>query len=259
MTIYFIGAGPGASDLITIRGLKILQKCPVCLYAGSLVPMGILAECPQNATILDTASMHLDVIIGHMQTAHNHGQHVARMHSGDPSIYGATAEQMRKLDMLHIPYEVIPGVSAYAAMAAAMKTELTLADVSQTVILTRTSVRSSGMPVGQDLDTLAKSQSTLAIHLSINNLKYVVNTLIPHYGADCPVVVGYRISWVDEQLIYGTLATIRTKVKHAGITRTALIIIGRVLNNRHFSDSKLYDKSHWHICRKDMDNTCEGM
>lgn len=249
MTVYFIGAGPGASDLITIRGLRTLQKCPVCLYAGSLVPTDIIAECPHTATVLDTAPMHLDEIITHMQTAHNKGYDVARIHSGDPSIYGATAEQMRKLDSLKIPYEIIPGVSAYAAMAAAMKTELTLTDVSQTVILTRTSVRSSHMPKGQDLTTLAKTKSTLVIHLSINNLKHVVDSLTPYYGKHCPVAVGYRVSWEDERFIYGTLTDIRPKVKKSGITRTALIMVGDVLKPDVFKDSKLYDKHHWHICR----------
>lgn len=251
MTVYFIGAGPGAVDLITIRGLKTIQKCPVCLYAGSLVPTDILAECPQGSIVLDTAPMHLDDIIQHMHTAHTKGYDVARIHSGDPSIYGATAEQMRKLDAMEIPYEVIPGVSAYAAMAARLNQELTLADVSQTVILTRTAVRSSRMPDGQDLHTLAQSKSTLAIHLSINNMKYIVDTLVPHYGADCPVVVGYRVSWDDEHFIHGTLADIRSKVKQAEITRTALILVGHVLQPCDFSDSKLYDAKHWHICRKD--------
>lgn len=250
MTVYFIGAGPGASDLITVRGLRTIQKCPVCLYAGSLVPPDVIAACPNNAIILDTAPMHLDEIISHIRTAHNNGHHVARIHSGDPSIYGATAEQMRKLDSLNIAYEIIPGVSAYAAMAAAMKTELTLTDVSQTVILTRTSVRSSGMPDGQDLSTLAQTKSTLAIHLSINNLKHVVDSLTPYYGENCPVAIGYRVSWDDEQFIYGNLSNIHAKVKKSNITRTALIMVGDVLKPDAFSDSKLYDKNHWHVCRQ---------
>ncbi len=250
MTVYFIGAGPGASDLITVRGLRTLQKCPVCLYAGSLVPPDILAQCPKNATVLDTAPMHLQEIITHIKTACDRGCDVARLHSGDPSIYGATAEQMRQLDKLQIAYEVVPGVPAYAAMAAAMKTELTLAEVSQTVILTRTSVRSSRMPAGQDLRTLAATGATLAIHLSINNLKHVVDVLTPYYGAECPIAIGYRVSWADERFIYGTLADIRPQVKRAGITRTALIMVGKVLGMDDFNDSKLYDESHWHVCRE---------
>ena len=252
MTVYFIGAGPGASDLITIRGLKTIQKCETCLYAGSLVPTGIIDECPNDAVIMDTAPMHLDEIIGHIKDAHEKGHNIARVHSGDPSIYGAIGEQIRKLDALGIDYEIIPGVSAYAAMAAAMGKELTLTDVSQTVILTRTSVRSSGMPDGEQLSELGKSKATLAIHLSITNLKKVIDELVPHYGEDCPVAVGYRVSWDDEAFVYGTLKDIRKKVKQAGFTRTALIMVGEVLNTENFNDSKLYDESHWHICRDEQ-------
>ena len=191
MTVHFIGAGPGAPDLITVRGLKLIQAAPVVLYAGSLVPEAVIAEAPSDALILDTAPMHLDQIIEEMQKAHADGKDVARVHSGDPSLYGAVAEQMRKLDALGIDYEVTPGVSAYAATSAALKKELTLPDVAQTVILTRTAVRSSSMPNGEDLDTLGKTGATLAIHLSVNNLAHVQRTLIPHYGEDCPVVVAY--------------------------------------------------------------------
>ncbi|MGB1360682.1 MAG: precorrin-4 C(11)-methyltransferase [Alphaproteobacteria bacterium] len=253
MTVYFIGAGPGAPDLITIRGLKLIQQCKTCLYAGSLVPTEIVAEAPQGTTVMDTAAMHLDEIIGHIKDAHDKGHDVSRVHSGDPSIYGATAEQMRKLDELGIDYEIIPGVSAYAAMAAAMKKELTLADVSQTVIITRTSVRSSGMPKGEELAELGKSRATLAIHLSVNNLKNVIRDLTPHYGEDCPVAVGYRVSWADQEFVYGTLSTIRDKVKKAGFTRTALIMVGEVLNTENFNDSKLYDADHWHVCRDEQE------
>ena len=254
MTVYFIGAGPGAEDLITIRGLKAIQKCKACLYAGSLVPAGIVAQAPSDAVVHDTASMHLDEIIGHIKTAHDLGQDISRVHSGDPALYGAIAEQMRKLDALEIPYEVIPGVSAYSAMAAALKTELTLPDISQTIILTRTSVRSSSMPKGEELSELAKSTATLAIHLSINNLKKVVSELTPYYGKDCPVVVGYRVSWADQTFVEGTLENIRGKVKEAGFTRTALIMVGNVLNNTQFTDSKLYDADHWHVCRDEQEN-----
>lgn len=249
MTVHFIGAGPGSPDLITVRGLKLIQKCPVCLYAGSLVPEEVVAEAPGNARVIDTAPMHLDEIIAEIEDAHAKGQDVARVHSGDPSIYGATAEQMRRLDALGIPYDVTPGVSAYAAAAAALKTELTLAGVGQTVILTRTAVRASSMPEGEDLTTLGKSGATLAIHLSVNNLAKVVRELTPLYGEDCPVVVAYRVSWPDEAFLKGTLGDIRPKVKAAGFTRTALILVGPVLAQDDFDDSKLYDMAHHHVLR----------
>lgn len=249
MTVHFIGAGPGAPDLITVRGLRLIQRCPVCLFAGSLVPEAVVAEAPAGARVIDTAPMHLDQIVAEMEAAHAAGQDVARVHSGDPSIYGATAEQMRRLDALGIPYDVTPGVSAYAAAAAEMKTELTLAGVSQTVILTRTAVRASGMPEGEDLDTLGRSGATLAIHLSINNLAKVVRELTPHYGADCPVAIAYRVGWPDQAFLRGTLADIRELVKQAGFTRTALILVGRVLAREGFDDSALYDAAHHHVLR----------
>ena len=249
MTVHFIGAGPGAPDLITVRGLKIIQRCPVVLYAGSLVPAEIVAEAPETARVIDTAPMHLDEIIAEMQTAHDQGHDVARVHSGDPSIYGATAEQMRRLDGLGIPYDVTPGVPAFAAAAAALSAELTLPDVSQTVILTRTAVRSSSMPEGEDLETLGRSGATLAVHLSVNNLARVVRELSPHYGADCPVVVAYRVTWPDQQFIHGTLSDIRDKVKASGITRTALILVGRVLGEANFDESRLYAADHHHVLR----------
>ena len=249
MTVHFIGAGPGAPDLITVRGLKLIQAAPVVLYAGSLVPEAVIAEAPSDALILDTAPMHLDQIIEEMQKAHADSKDVARVHSGDPSLYGAVAEQMRKLDALGIDYEVTPGVSAYAATSAALKKELTLPDVAQTVILTRTAVRSSSMPNGEDLDTLGKTGATLAIHLSVNNLAHVQRTLIPHYGEDCPVVVAYRVTWPDEMFIHGTIGDIREKVKASGITRTALILVGRVLGTDNFDDSRLYAADHHHILR----------
>jgi len=249
MTVHFIGAGPGAPDLITVRGLKLIQSCPVCLYAGSLVPAEVVAEAPEGARVIDTAPLNLEEIIAEIEAAHAKGLNVARVHSGDPSIYGATAEQMRRLDALGIDYDVTPGVSAYAAAAAALKRELTLAGVGQTVIITRTAVRASGMPQGEDLDTLGRSGATLAIHLSINNLAKVVRELTPHYGADCPVVIAYRVGWPDQAFIEGTLGDIRPKVKASGITRTALILVGRVLNPEGFDDSKLYDATHTHVLR----------
>ena len=248
MTIHFIGAGPGAVDLITVRGLRLIETCPVCLFAGSLVPAEIVAAAPADARIIDTAPLTLDEIVAEMRAAHEKGLDIARVHSGDPSLYGAIAEQMRRLDALGIPYDVTPGVPAFAAAAAALRAELTLPDVAQTVILTRTATRSSAMPPGEDLERLGATGATLAIHLSITNLARVVRTLTPHYGAGCPAVVAYRVSWPDEQLIRGTLGTIRDAVKAAGITRTALILVGRALGGDG-SDSRLYAADHHHVMR----------
>jgi precorrin-4/cobalt-precorrin-4 C11-methyltransferase len=249
MTVHFIGAGPGAPDLITVRGLNLIRAAGVVLYAGSLVPQAVIAEARRDARVIDTAPLHLDEIIAEMQRAHAEGHDVARVHSGDPSLYGAIAEQMRRLDALGIPYDVTPGVPAFAAAAAALKTELTLPEISQTVILTRTAVRATPMPAGEELEALARSGATLAIHLSINNLAAVVRALTPHYGTDCPVVVAYRVSWPDERILRGTLADIRDQVKAAGITRTALILVGRALAPSGFSDSKLYAAAHHHVLR----------
>ncbi len=249
MTVHFIGAGPGAADLITVRGRNLIRRSKVVLYAGSLVPPEIVAEAPGDARVIDTAPMNLDQIIDEMKAADGAGDDVARVHSGDPALYGAIAEQMRRLDALGIDHDVTPGVPAYAAAAAALGAELTLPDVSQTVILTRTSVRSSGMPEGENLATLGKSRATLAIHLSVNNLGPVVRELTPHYGANCPVVVAYRVSWPEEKIIRGTLGDIRDKVKTANITRTALILVGRVLDAGDFDDSRLYAADHHHVLR----------
>jgi len=249
MTVHFIGAGPGAPDLITVRGLRLIEKCPVCLYAGSLVPEEIVTSAPEGARVVDTASMHLDEIISEIEAAHAKGQDVARVHSGDPSIYGAIAEQIRRLDDLGITYDITPGVSAYAAVAAEIGAELTLPDISQTVILTRTAMRSSSMPEGESLSELGKSRATLAVHLSINNLVNVVRDLTPHYGADCPVVIAYRATWPDQQYIFGTLGDIRAKVKGSGITRTALIMVGDVFGRKDFTDSRLYAADHTHVLR----------
>jgi precorrin-4/cobalt-precorrin-4 C11-methyltransferase len=249
LTVHFIGAGPGAADLITLRGLRLIERCPVCLYAGSLVPAEIVAAAPSGARIVDTAPLHLDAIVAEMARAHSDGLDVARVHSGDPSLYGAVAEQMRRLDDLAIPYDVTPGVPAFAAAAAALGIELTLPGLSQTVVLTRTAVRASAMPEGENLAALAASGATLAIHLSVNNLARVVRDLVPHYGADCPVVVAYRVSWPDQLILRGTLATIRAEVKAAGITRTALILVGRVLAASAFPDSRLYAADHHHVLR----------
>ncbi len=249
MTVHFIGAGPGAPDLLTLRGRDLIAACPLVLYAGSLVPTAVLSHARADARIVDTAPMTLDEIVAAMAEAHAEGQDVARVHSGDPALYGAIGEQIRRLDDLGIPYDITPGVPAYAAAAAALGCELTLPEVSQTVVLTRTAMKSSPMPDGEDLATLGASGATLAIHLSVRNLRHVVEELTPHYGADCPVAVVYRASWPDQQIVRGTLSDIRAKVRAAKITRTALVLVGRVLEAADFSDSKLYDPAHVHLLR----------
>ena len=250
MTIHFIGAGPGAPDLITLRGQRLIAQCPVCLYAGSLVPAEVITAAPADARIVDTAPLTLDEIVTLMAEAAAEGQDVARVHSGDPSLYGATGEQIRRLAELGIDFDIVPGVPAFAAAAAALGRELTLPDISQTVILTRTAVRASAMPPGEELATLAQSGATLAIHLSVNNVARVVRELMPFYGADCPAVVAYRVSWPDERIVRATLGTLRERLRGAGITRTALILVDRVLaDDSEFSDSRLYDPAHHHVLR----------
>ena len=249
MTVHFIGAGPGAADLMTLRGMALLRAAPVVLYAGSLIPEAVIAEADKSARVVDTAPLTLDEIIALIETAHAAGQDVARLHSGDPSLYGAIAEQIRRLDALGIGYDITPGVPAYAAAAAALGCELTLPGIVQSVILTRTSVRASAMPPGEELATLAATGATLAVHLSINNLAKVVRELTPHYGAECPVAIAYRVSWPDEKLIRGTLGDIRAKTKPLRLTRTALILVGRALGAAAFDDSKLYDPAHHHVLR----------
>lgn len=249
MTVHFIGAGPGAPDLITVRGLKLIEKCQVCLYAGSLVPTEVVAAAPEGAKVIDTAPMTLDEIIAEIESAHKAGHDVARVHSGDPSIYGATAEQMRRLNALGIDYDVTPGVSAYAAAAAELKTELTLPEIAQTVILTRTTMKASAMPPGEELETLGASRATLAIHLSVRNLGYVERALTPHYGPDCPVIIVYRATWPDQKILRGTLSTIAKEVRKAKLTRTALILVGEVFRDQDFRDSALYDAAHEHVLR----------
>lgn len=249
MTVYFIGAGPGAPDLITVRGLKLVERCPVCLYAGSLVPEEIVAAAPDDALVMDTAPMHLDDIIGEIEKAHAAGKDVARVHSGDPAIYGATAEQMRRLDALDIDYEVVPGVPAFAGAAARLKTELTLPEIAQTVIITRTGMKASSMPEHETLEVLGQSRATLAIHLSIRNLDYIRRTLEPYYGDDCPVVIAYRATWPDELYIRTTLSGMKEEVRANKITRTALILVGPVLGEVDFRDSDLYNPDYAHVLR----------
>ena len=249
MTVHFIGAGPGAPDLITLRGHDLIARCPVVLYAGSLVPQEVIAHAPEDARTIDTAPLTLDQIIAEIEAAHAEGQDVARVHSGDPSLYGAIGEQIRRLEALGIDYTITPGVPAFAAAAAALGRELTLPGLSQTVILTRTAMKASAMPEGEELAKLGASGATLAVHLSVRNLRRVVDDLVPHYGADCPVAVVYRASWPDEVIVRGTLVDIREKVRAAKITRTALILVGRVLDDADFSDSKLYAPDHVHLLR----------
>jgi len=249
MTVHFIGAGPGAPDLMTLRGMALLRAAPVVLYAGSLIPPEVIAEAGKSTRIVDTAPLTLDEIIALIKAAHDADQDVARLHSGDPSLYGAIAEQMRRLNALGIAYDITPGVPAYAAAAAALGAELTLPGIVQSIILTRTAVRASAMPPGEELDKLGQTGATLAIHLSINNLAKVVRELTPHYGADCPAAIAYRVSWPDEILIRGTLGDIRAKTKPLGLTRTALILVGRALGTESFDDSKLYDPAHHHVLR----------
>jgi len=249
MTVHFIGAGPGAPDLITLRGRDLIAACPVCLYAGSLVPEEIVAFAPSDARVIDTAPLNLDEIMAEIETAHKQGQDVARVHSGDPSLYGAIGEQIRRLKTLGIEYTITPGVPAFAACAAALGLELTLHDVSQTVVLTRTAMKSSAMPAGEELENLGRSGATLAVHLSVRNLKKVCTDLIPHYGEDCPVAVIFRASWPDEVIIRGNLTDIRDKVRAAKLTRTALVLVGRVLDVNDFTDSRLYAPDHKHVLR----------
>ncbi|MBI3505953.1 MAG: precorrin-4 C(11)-methyltransferase [Proteobacteria bacterium] len=250
MTVHFIGAGPGAPDLITLRGLRLIEAADLVLYAGSLVPEEVVAARRTAVEAVDTASMDLDAIVARMAAAHAKGWNVARVHSGDPSLYGAIAEQMRRLDALKIPYDIVPGVPAFAAMAAALGRELTLPGIVQSVVLTRTATRASAMPPGEELATFAKSGATLAIHLSIANLAKVVRELSPLYGPDCPVAVGWRVSWPDQKFILGTLADIRDKVKEEGFTRTALILVGRGLaEGAPAGESRLYAADHSHVLR----------
>lgn len=244
MTVHFIGAGPGAPDLITLRGRDLIAACPVCLYAGSLVPKAMLGWCPDGARIVDTAPLDLDAILAEMQAAHRAGQDVARLHSGDLSIWSACGEQMRRLDALAIPYTVTPGVPAFAAAAAALRRELTLPGVAQSVVLTRTSGRASLMPEKERLATFAASGATLAIHLSIHVIAQVVDELVPFYGVQCPVAVVFRASWPEEAVLRGTLADIAQQVEAAALERTALILVGPALTDEGFGESALYSSGY---------------
>ncbi|MBT2424765.1 precorrin-4 C11-methyltransferase [Streptomyces sp. CB00316] len=240
MTVYFIGAGPGAADLITVRGARLLAASPVCLYAGSLVPVELLAECPQDARLIDTADLDIEQITAELVRAHADGHDVARLHSGDPSVFSAVNEQMKRLDEAGVPYEVVPGVPAFAAAAAALKRELTVPTVGQTVILTRIAQRATAMPEGEDLATLGRSGALIVLHLAARYVDRVVEELTPHYGADCPTAVVAMASRPDEVILRGPLDSIAEQVKAAGVIRTAVIMVGRTLGAEQFRDSHLY-------------------
>lgn len=249
MTVYFIGAGPGDPELITVKGQKLINQCPVILYAGSLVPREIFADVETSAEkIVDTASISLDEIIDHINAAHQQGKDVARVHSGDPSLYGAIGEQIRRLEELEIDYQIIPGVTATSASAAWLGKELTLSGVSQTIIMTRYEGKTP-FPERERLPALAASGATLAIHLGVTRIHKIVDELIPHYGEDCPVAVCYRTSWPDEDKVTGTLKDIVAKVREKKFTRTSLILVGHVLGTDEFRDSYLYDDDKAHIFR----------
>lgn len=250
MKVYFIGAGPGDPELLTLKAARVIGACPVCLYAGSLVPEQVVAIAPDGAKVMDTAPMTLDETHAEILAARDKGQDVARVHSGDPSLYGAIAEQIRRLRADGIDYEIIPGVPAYTAAAAALGQELTVPEVAQSIVLTRVSMKSTSMPPKETLENFARTGATLAIHLGIRNLREIERQLTPHYGADCPVVVAFRVGWPDQMFIRGTLSDIQKKVRAEKITRTALILVGPVLGDvRDFKDSALYDPTMPHVLR----------
>jgi len=244
MTVHFIGAGPGAADLVTVRGRDLLARCPVCLYAGSIIPHALLAHCPSGARIVDTAPMSLDEIEAEFVSAQEQGLDVARLQSGDLSVFSALAEQLRRLDQHGIPYTLTPGVPAFAAAAAALGRELTVPEIAQSVVLTRIPGRASRMPEGETLAAFAATGATLAIHLAIHALDRVVSELIPFYGADCPVAVVAHASWPEEKIVRGTLGDIPSKLAAEPIERTALILVGRALAAEDFRDSALYDADY---------------
>ena len=244
MIVHFIGAGPGAADLITVRGRDLLARCPVCLYAGSIVPPELLQHCPANARKVDTAPMSLDEIEAEYIAAHKAGHDVARLHSGDLAVWSAVAEQMRRLDALGIGYTLTPGVPAFSAAAASLGRELTIPEVAQSLVLTRVSGRASAMPEGETLAAFGRTGATLAIHLAIHALDRIVAELTPLYGADCPVAIVVRASWPDERIVTGTLATIEARVASNPIDRTAIVFVGRGLAAEGFRESALYDPDY---------------
>jgi precorrin-4/cobalt-precorrin-4 C11-methyltransferase len=240
VTVHFVGAGPGAADLITVRAQRLLAQCSACLYAGSLVPAEVLAHCPPDATLTDTAGLTLDEIIAAMEQAHAKGQDVVRLCSGDPAVFSAIAEQARRLDRAGIPYDITPGVPAFAAAAATLRRELTVPGVGQTVVLTRIAQRATPMPPGEDLASLGATGATLVLHLAVQRVEQVVAELLPHYGSDCPAAVVAYASQESEVVLRGTLGDIAVQVLAAGVKRTAVIIVGKVLAAEGFRDSHLY-------------------
>ncbi|WP_025031842.1 precorrin-4 C(11)-methyltransferase [Nitratireductor aquibiodomus] len=244
MTVHFIGAGPGAADLITVRGRDLIARCPVCLYAGSLVPQELLAHCPPGARIVNTAPMSLEEIEAEYIRAHEAGEDIARLHSGDLSVWSAVAEQIRRLAALGIDYTLTPGVPSFSAAAAALGRELTIPEVAQSLVLTRISGRASKMPEGETLANFAATGTTLAIHLAIHALDRVVAELTPHYGPDCPVAIVARASWADERILRGTLSTIEAEMAKNPIERTALILVGPGLGAEDFRESALYSADY---------------
>jgi precorrin-4/cobalt-precorrin-4 C11-methyltransferase len=240
MTVWFVGAGPGAPDLLTVRAHRLLAAVPVVLYAGSLVPPDVLAGVRPDARLVDTAEMDLDAITGQLTSAHGDGNDVVRLHSGDPSIFSAVAEQARRLDAAGVPWEIVPGVPAFAAAAAALRQELTLPGVGQTVVLTRTSARATPMPAGEDLASLGATGCTLVLHLAVQNIDQVAAALLPHYGAGCPAAVVARASWPDEVVLRCALGELAQRTRAAGIRRTAIIVVGKVLTQGDFRESHLY-------------------
>ncbi|AYF88695.1 precorrin-4 C(11)-methyltransferase [Pseudomonas sp. JS3066] len=247
MTVYFIGAGPGDPELITVKGQRLIRSCPVILYAGSLVPEAVLAGHSADL-VVNTAELHLDEIVALLAQAHAQGRDVARVHSGDPSLYGAIGEQIRHLRERGIPFEVVPGVTATAACAALLGCELTLPEVSQTLILTRYASKTR-MPEGEALADLARHRATMAIHLGVSQLAKIVEELLPHYGVACPIAVIHRASWPDQEQVTGTLGDIVPKVAARDFRRTALILVGEVLAAEGFADSSLYRADHAHLYR----------
>ena len=249
MTVYFIGAGPGDPGLLTVAGRQLIESCPVCLYAGSLVPKEVVGHASARTEVHDTSRLHLGQIMQLIKRSAAAGKDVARVHSGDPSLYGATAEQIRQLRLNRIQYKIIPGVPAFAAAAAALGQELTIPSVAQSVILTRTSMKSTEMPPGEDLEEFGRSGATLAIHLSVRNATEIERKLIPHYGRECAAAIAYRVGWPDQLVIRTTLGQLRATIRKHKLTRTALIIVGKALAESDFPDSSLYDEDHPHILR----------
>ena len=256
MTVHFIGAGPGDPELLTLKAQRLIASCPVCLYAGSLVPEAVVAGAPDGALVADTAAMTLDETHALIVEAHAQGKDVARVHSGDPSLYGAIAEQIRRLKVDGIPFDITPGVPAYAAAAAALGQELTVPGIAQSIVLTRVAMQSTAMPEGETLENFAATGATLAIHLGVRALRDIVRRLSPVYGEDCPVAVCIRVGWPDQAILRGTLSDIHAKVREAKVTRTALILVGRALGeSAEFPDSALYDPARPHVLRPRVKGT----